>query len=544
MFLPMPMDPSPPLSPKDLEEAFIKVTFEEDSGAQHNAQAGDPFYDPWVDQASAKFAEPSQFGARQLRKLYPDYCIVGAYDGNINILGFPGAMAQPISAPDLITTVFFVPLARHLSPVPGVLVDQISYGAFRLAWDQYDFLLYIVKYPAGFGTTTHHYVLHKGSEEPARLLLLAAGAWQDQLHQEILVFDNGFWNKSNSLWTEVQKANWADVILKEEFKTALKKDIYGFFDSEDLYKSLAIPWKRGLIMYGPPGNGKTISMKAVMKDCDARGFAPLYVKSFRSWRGEEGSMSEVFNKARQMAPCILILEDLDALINDGNRSFFLNQLDGLEGNDGLLIIGSTNHFDRLDPALNNRPSRFDRKYLFDDPDEDERTLYIQYWQGKLHNNKDISFPDSLVKDVASKTTGFSFAYLKEAFVSSLVLLAGWEGDKPDFKDVLLRTVKTLREQLDKDKDSALKSDAAPAFGFPRMFHSAPGPQTNASRLPRVEARSIGQPRIWDTTPSTPAGRMPGALPSGTDAQREGGSGRRDVRTMASAAAALGRSFIS
>ncbi len=102
-------------------------------------------------------------------------------------------------------------------------------------------------------------------------------------------------------------------------------------------------------------------MKAVMKDCDARGFAPLYVKSFRSWRGEEGSMSEVFNKARQMAPCILILEDLDALINDGNRSFFLNQLDGLEGNDGLLIIGSTNHFDRLDPALNNRPSRFDRK---------------------------------------------------------------------------------------------------------------------------------------------------------------------------------------
>lgn len=52
MFLPMPMPMDPaPLSPKDLEEAFIKVTFEEDSGAQHNAQAGDPFYDPWVDQS-------------------------------------------------------------------------------------------------------------------------------------------------------------------------------------------------------------------------------------------------------------------------------------------------------------------------------------------------------------------------------------------------------------------------------------------------------------------------------------------------------------
>ena len=110
-----------------------------------------------------------------------------------------------------------------------------------------------------------------------------------------------------------------------------------------------------------PGNGKTITMKAVMKDCDARGHAPLYVKTFRGWAGEEASMQNVFDKARQMAPCVLILEDLDSLINDSNRSFFLNQLDGLQGNDGLLIIGSTNHFDRLDPALNSRPSRFDRK---------------------------------------------------------------------------------------------------------------------------------------------------------------------------------------
>ena len=57
----------------------------------------------------------------------------------------------------------------------------------------------------------------------------------------------------------------------------------------------------------------------------------------------------------------LILEDLDSLINDKNRSFFLNQLDGLENNDGLLVIGSTNHYDRLDPAITKRPSRFDRK---------------------------------------------------------------------------------------------------------------------------------------------------------------------------------------
>lgn len=79
------------------------------------------------------------------------------------------------------------------------------------------------------------------------------------------------------------------------------------------------------------------------------------------WMGEEASMASVFGKARQLAPCVIILEDLDSLINDGNRSFFLNQVDGIEDNDGLLLIGTTNHFDRLDPGLSTRPSRFDRK---------------------------------------------------------------------------------------------------------------------------------------------------------------------------------------
>lgn len=77
--------------------------------------------------------------------------------------------------------------------------------------------------------------------------------------------------------------------------------------------------------------------------------------------GEEAAMQEVFTKARQLAPCVIVLEDIDSLINDGNRSFFLNQLDGIEDNDGLLILATTNHFDRLDPGLSSRPSRFDRK---------------------------------------------------------------------------------------------------------------------------------------------------------------------------------------
>lgn len=77
--------------------------------------------------------------------------------------------------------------------------------------------------------------------------------------------------------------------------------------------------------------------------------------------GEEMAMATVFNHARKNAPCVVVMEDLDSLINDQNRSFFLNQLDGIEGNDGLLVIATTNHFERLDAGLKNRPSRFDRK---------------------------------------------------------------------------------------------------------------------------------------------------------------------------------------
>ncbi|KAG6903467.1 hypothetical protein C0995_005490 [Termitomyces sp. Mi166 len=351
----------------------------------------------------------------------------------------------------LVTNTFFVSIARGLGVLPGVLVDLVQFGVFKVAWDKYDYLLFVVQYPSGFGTSVARYVVHDGPEEPSRLLLLTVGAWSAQVHDEIWVYNEGFWQKDHGLWLDVQKGNWEDIILNHNFKKALQKDVHGFFTSEKVYKELEIPWKRGLILHGPPGNGKTISLKVIMKTCEQKGFLPLYVKSFQSWMGEERSMTEVFSHARKLAPCLLILEDLDSLINDRNRSFFLNQLDGLTGNDGLLVIGTTNHLEQLDPGLSNRPSRFDRKFNFDDPGLEERTLYAKYWQNKLKDNKDISFTDRLVDDVAAATEKFTFAYLKEAFVSSLVELAGFDGDdseKPTFEQLIHSQIKVLRKELE------------------------------------------------------------------------------------------------
>lgn len=87
------------------------------------------------------------------------------------------------------------------------------------------------------------YLLHEGPEDHSRALLTAAGIWTNDLHDEIYVFDSGYWSKDHKLWLEVQKADWGDVILKDDFKKRLQKDVFGFFDSETLYKNLSIPWK-------------------------------------------------------------------------------------------------------------------------------------------------------------------------------------------------------------------------------------------------------------------------------------------------------------
>jgi len=260
------------------------------------------------------------------------------------------------------------------------------------------------------------------------------------------------------------------------------------------------------------GNGKTISLKAIMKTCGDNGFAPLYVKSFQSWKGEEASMADVFNKARQTSPCVVVFEDLDSLINDSNRPFFLNQLDGLEGNDGLLIIGTTNHFDRLDPGLSARPSRFDRKFKFNDPDDEDRTLYVRYWQKKLENNKEISFPEDLVKEVVDSTKLFSFAYLKEAFVSSLVTLATHEEEnKPSFSAVLTDQIKALRRQL--DKSNSVKNLTTPFFdtampNFKPKRPARPNNERDIHALLDALSDSVGSSRFFTAKHDSQEPRVP------------------------------------
>lgn len=147
------------------------------------------------------------------------------------------------------------------------------------------------------------------------------------------------------------------------------------------------------------------------------------MKTLKSYFGPEDSINQIFSLARRTAPCYLVFEDLDSIVSDEVRSFFLNAVDGIQRNDGILMVGSTNHLERLDPGIAKRPSRFDRKFFFDNPNMDERTMYMHYWQSKLEGNSDVEMPDKMCPAVAKITKGFSFAYLQEVMVASLLIIA-------------------------------------------------------------------------------------------------------------------------
>lgn len=370
-----------------------------------------------------------------LRTTYPDHCVVRTTPRKCDLMGYAAAGFAQLSK----TADELYDASRHYqAPGPRVerqnatLRDHVLFARWQYTWKEHTFIIYETEYTNQHSAQAKLYFIllpkpqaPEGKESPIDKLLLSAGTWSSELHDEIYVFDDGHWQKSKDLFKSVHGSSWDEVVLNPEMKANLISDVQGFFDNRALYKQLAVPWKRGLILHGVPGNGKTISIKALISSLAAREdpVPSLYVKSFDACQGEKYSIRSIFSQARNMAPCSLIFEDLDSLVTDKTRSYFLNEVDGLESNDGILMIGSTNHLDRLDPAISKRPSRFDRKYFFKIPGFEERTAYAKFWRQKLLATDLVDFPEELCPIIATLSEGFSFAYMKELFVVTLLTVA-------------------------------------------------------------------------------------------------------------------------
>ena len=181
--------------------------------------------------------------------------------------------------------------SQRVSEEEGKMVDKVYFGKYDYEWKGEVFIVYTATWVEAFRPVHHDYILHKrdhkvdGRCKATDELIAAATKWNNDVHDEVLLFDQAEWSKSKDLWTSVQNASWDDVIMDKETKETLIDDVEGFFDSREDYREFAVPWKRGIIFHGLPGNGKTISLKALMHALYKRPepIPTLYVKSLAGW---------------------------------------------------------------------------------------------------------------------------------------------------------------------------------------------------------------------------------------------------------------------
>ncbi len=278
----------------------------------------------------------------------------------------------------------------------------------------------------------------------------AAEEFADAPSGRCLIFD-GCWDDAPELDAEIARVSWNDVVLPEAVLRDLRAAVEGFFAHKEVVRRFGFAWKRGILMVGPPGTGKTMVCKAVASATPQ--FPFLYVRSFSG----HNPIPVVFARARQLAPCILAFEDIDGLLDGSNRTMFLNEMDGFASNDGLLVIASSNHPGKIDEALLKRPSRFDRVFHLGLPEAPERQMFCERLLGRSslaeHIAPDLDVP-ALAEKVAAKTDGFTPAYLKEAFTAAALHCAqeGFESLDARFAEAVLSQVDELRAHLKKVKN--------------------------------------------------------------------------------------------
>jgi AAA+ superfamily predicted ATPase len=346
-------------------------------------------------------------------------------------------------------------------PKRDVILDTPYCGWFEVSWHEKELELLAITVKGRSCPETRWYIIAE-DEETAAGFFAEVCKYNSTVRGEVLVFQEAYWAKDEELFESIKASTFEDLVLHGELKDEIRTDIGLFFEQEELYRRYQIPWKRGFLFLGPPGNGKTHMLKAVVNHFSR---PCLYVKSLHAqYNSPQNCVAEAFERARQVAPCFFILEDLDTLLDDENRSFFLNEMDGFASNDGIVTIASCNFPERLDGAILERPSRFDRKYHFELPQREDRHRYFQSFMERFEN--ELQLDQAGLEQVTAATEGYSYAYLKELYVSSAVRWVSSQHRQP-LSEIMLEQADTLRSQMTTEPPAPQGSSGS--FRFPRGF---------------------------------------------------------------------------
>lgn len=250
----------------------------------------------------------------------------------------------------------------------------------------------------------------------------------------------------------VPNVGWDDVLLPQGLAEEIRSNLTAFFDEKtrDRYNELGIPYRRGFIFAGPPGCGKTQTLRAVANTVKAS-LVALHATAGLADR----ELASAFRSAKRRAPAVLIIEDLDRVARgrDVGMSHLLNMLDGLKVTEGVLVIATSNHPEKLDPALLHRPSRFDRISRFSLPALKERRTLLDRKGGKF-------FSAAALDEVAKASQGFSMAYVQEIVVNALLKSLN-DGGAPDDRHLResAAELKRQRKMAAKAEEDRLETEA-------------------------------------------------------------------------------------
>ncbi|MDT8287683.1 MAG: ATP-binding protein [Elusimicrobiales bacterium] len=214
---------------------------------------------------------------------------------------------------------------------------------------------------------------------------------------------------------------WEDIILPGGLAEDIRVNVDSFFKAGPRYQDLGLPHKRGFLLSGPPGNGKTLAARIIASD-RSRNFVWASVTS----ETDDDSIDNAFKYAANYAPSVLLFEDLDRMVSSHkvSMSFLLNKLDGLDSEDGILVMATSNAPEKLDPALVHRPSRFDRVWNIGLPGREERLRLLSLKGSRF-------FSEKAVQKAAEAAEGFSMAYTQELITNAVLIAANSDRDPGD-----------------------------------------------------------------------------------------------------------------
>ncbi|MEM5790711.1 MAG: AAA family ATPase [Candidatus Aenigmatarchaeota archaeon] len=255
---------------------------------------------------------------------------------------------------------------------------------------------------------------------------------------------------------EIPKVKWEDVGGLEEVKQQLREMIEWPLKNPESFRRLGITPPKGILLYGPPGCGKTLLAKAVANESGANFISVKGPELLSKWFGEsEKRIRELFKRAKQVSPCIIFFDEIDALaprrglgMHEATErivSQLLTEMSGIEEMKNIVIVAATNRPDLVDPAL-LRPGRIDRFVLVPAPDEKGRLEIL-----KVHT-KNMPLKNVDIKDLAKKTEGFSGADLealcREAAMNALrENIKSKEVTKKHFEEALKKITPSINQKM-------------------------------------------------------------------------------------------------